>query len=352
MKKVYVIFAMLGSVTAFAQNENVGIGTVSPEKSAVLDVSSTTKGFLTPRMTLNQRNAIVNPVEGLLVYQTDVVSGFYYFDGKIWSPFLGNTAALSVADANNWGLQGNSGTNPGFNYLGTTDAQPIIFRTNTANNTLYNERMRIGADGRIGIGTSSPSELLEVAGNIKGNILSSGSRTYLVGKDGAGFHWFASNPTISEPNNIMMGIKRDIATDFVTDLFLAPGGTFAVSIANTGKVKVGDVSTNPTGYNLFVQGGIMTEKVKVALASSGDWADYVFEDDYNRLSLEDVEKFIKKNKHLPHVPSTSEVLKNGLDLAKTDAKLLEKIEELTLYIIEINNRVKSLELENESLKKK
>ena len=96
------------------------------------------------------------------------------------------------------------------------------------------------------------------------------------------------------------------------------------------------------GYRLLVKGGVMTEKVKVALASTGDWSDYVFEPDYKRLSLEEVERFVKENKHLPNVPSAEEMVKGGLDVAKTDAKLLEKIEELTLYVIELNKEIQAL----------
>jgi uncharacterized protein (TIGR02145 family) len=65
--------------------QNVGIGTTTPAASAQLDVSSTTKGFLPPRMTAAQRSAISSPTNGLLVYQTDYPSGLYYFNSGVWS---------------------------------------------------------------------------------------------------------------------------------------------------------------------------------------------------------------------------------------------------------------------------
>ena len=93
MKKLFVAFALLICLFADAQ---VGIGTTSPNSSAQLDVSSTTKGLLTPRMTAAQRTAIASPAAGLLVYQTDGTSGFYYYNGSAWTALSGggSTAAL------------------------------------------------------------------------------------------------------------------------------------------------------------------------------------------------------------------------------------------------------------------
>jgi len=105
----------------------------------------------------------------------------------------------------------------------------------------------------------------------------------------------------------------------------------------------------PTSYNLFVENGILTEKVKVAVKNTANWADYVFADDYKLKSLEEVETFVNTNKHLPGVPSAKEVVANGLDLATMDAKLLEKIEELTLYMIELKKQNDMLATKNDIL---
>jgi trimeric autotransporter adhesin len=111
-----------------------------------------------------------------------------------------------------------------------------------------------------------------------------------------------------------------------------------------GKVVIGSGITNfPEGYNLYVKGGILSERVRVALANSDKWADYVFKKDYQLMPLSKVEKFIHENKHLPNVPSAEEMVKSGLDLAENNAKLMEKIEELTLYLIEANKKIDKLE---------
>ncbi len=126
----------------------------------------------------------------------------------------------------------------------------------------------------------------------------------------------------------------------------------ATSTTN-GKMYLGSTSVfpNTTGnYKLFVEGGILTEKVKVALRSSANWADYVFASDYKLLPLNEVEQFITTNKHLPGVDSASELAKNGLDIAEMQSKQMEKIEELTLYIIEQNKKLEKTQNEIEELK--
>ena len=110
-------------------------------------------------------------------------------------------------------------------------------------------------------------------------------------------------------------------------------------------IIVGSSSTTiPMGstYKLAVSGGILTEKVRVATKGTPFWADFVFESTFKLKSLKEVEDFIKENKHLPDVPSTSDVTKNGIDLAETQAILLQKIEELTLYVIQQQKDINKL----------
>ena len=114
------------------------------------------------------------------------------------------------------------------------------------------------------------------------------------------------------------------------------------SSESNGKVYIGATAVYPnvTGnYKLFVEGGILTEKVKVALRSTANWADYVFEKNYNLMPLKNVEEYITTHKHLPGIDSAYYLTKNGLDLAEMQAKHMAKIEELTLYIIEQNKAI-------------
>jgi hypothetical protein len=83
---------VLNSSNIFNNGSSVGIGTVSPNASAALEVNSTTKGFLLPTMTQTQRNAISTPATGLLIYQSDNTPGFYYYNGAAWTAIAGAAA--------------------------------------------------------------------------------------------------------------------------------------------------------------------------------------------------------------------------------------------------------------------
>lgn len=147
MQKIYkIVFLFLGfQLSSWAQ---VGINTATPHQSAALDITSTSKGVLIPRMTFTQKNAIVSPATGLLVYQTDAAAGFYYYNGSSWVTFAGSGTG--------WSLNGNNGTNPTGNGIGTTDNQDLSIVTNNT------ETIRIAANGNVGIGTNVPTTKLHL----------------------------------------------------------------------------------------------------------------------------------------------------------------------------------------------
>lgn len=120
------------------------------------------------------------------------------------------------------------------------------------------------------------------------------------------------------------------------------GRVFTVS--NAGTVHIGpNLNWTTPGetaeaFKLYVEGGIRTERVKVDVANLNGWADYVFEPGYPLMSTEELETYINTHHHLPGVPSAEEVAANGLDLAEINKILLEKIEELTLRVIELEKQ--------------
>ena len=123
MKKIIILISLYCSVLiTTAQNVALNIDGSAPDNSSMLDIKSTTKGLLIPRMTQVQRTAIASPATGLLLFQTDLTKGFYYYDGAAWV-FIGNSAA-------GWSTTGNTGTTPGTNFIGTTDAKDLKIKVN------------------------------------------------------------------------------------------------------------------------------------------------------------------------------------------------------------------------------
>ncbi|WP_320052039.1 hypothetical protein [uncultured Acetobacteroides sp.] len=116
-------------------------------------------------------------------------------------------------------------------------------------------------------------------------------------------------------------------------------------IKDNGNVGIG--TSNPQNL-LDVNGTIRAKEVKV---ESG-WADFVFKPDYQLKPLAEVEQFITTNGHLPEIPTTKEVEQNGVNLGEMNAKLLQKVEELTLYLIDQSKKIDQLSKENRALKRK
>lgn len=112
-----------------------------------------------------------------------------------------------------------------------------------------------------------------------------------------------------------------------------------------GRMGIGTTNVDTT-LALKVNGTIKAKEVLISLSG---FPDYVFSPDYNLRSLGEVETYIKTNSHLPDIPSEAEVIEHGISLGEMDAKLLQKIEELTLYMLEINKEVKELKDVNKKL---
>ena len=152
---------------------------------------------------------------------------------------------------------------------------------------------------KVGIGTANPQAKLHVNGNAK----------------------------------IQLGLEVGVANIADSKLKVRNDAIFDKRVA---------IGTDPqNGYDLAVCGKIWAGEVKVNAVS--DWCDYVFEDDYNLKSLQEVESFIEQHKHLPEIPSAVEIETEGINVSEMLQLMMKKIEELTLYTIEQDKRIKEIE---------
>ena len=148
-----------------------------------------------------------------------------------------------------------------------------------------------------------------------------------------------SNLTVTNTPIFMNGLKIKNSALQITDA----SNNIVWNFKEDGKLGIGVPSSEMTGpYWLWVKNGIMTERLKVAVKNTQDWKDYVFDKNYKLRTLDEVEEFIKTYKHLPEIPSVEEVVRDGIDVQTMDAKLLQKIEELTLYVIELKKEINQL----------
>ncbi|MCT2562831.1 hypothetical protein [Chryseobacterium herbae] len=220
-------------------------------------------------------------------------------------------------------------------------------------------------DGNVGIGTSTPIQKLDVWGNIlagntnsteginalairyeDGSInnwgaLRSSSSTYMsfgVKANGSGFGWLSSNGTLD-------WTKTAITLDNEGISFLMKSQQ---QIALNSPVIMTEVMKISPNGNALLQGKFEAREIKVTLTPT---ADFVFNENYNLPKLEEVEKHIKEKKHLPEIASAAQMEKEGVNIGEFQIKLLQKIEELTLYSIEQNKQLKSQTKEIEMLKK-
>jgi hypothetical protein len=197
-------------------------------------------------------------------------------------------------------------------------------------------------NGFVGVGLNSPKQKFHVHNGtvkISGENPFGGSMILFGGTQDQNGEWGIEYTNNSEGINGLNFWKPFGSNNF---------GNHYLFLADNGKVSIG---LNPNGnntlngaYKLYVKDGILTEKLKIALSTSDEWADYVFNSSYKLRSLQEVEKFIKKYRHLPNMPSEESIKESGgFEVKEITIKQQEKIEELTLYIIEQNKRIERLE---------
>ncbi|MEO6253359.1 MAG: hypothetical protein ABIO79_08650, partial [Ferruginibacter sp.] len=120
------------------------------------------------------------------------------------------------------------------------------------------------------------------------------------------------------------------------------GGYIQLNPTGGGNVAIGNVVAGSAGYKLAVTGKMICEEVRVKLSTA--WPDYVFEDNHQLLPLQQLSQFIKTNKHLPNIPPANEIEKNGMELGDMQKKMMQKIEELTLYILQQQKEIEELKI--------
>lgn len=190
--------------------------------------------------------------------------------------------------------------------------------------------------GNVGIGTSTPQAKLDVYGSMRTNY----SPIFLTSDDYHGLKWFDTYAGSTIDGPVLFGYGGgSLATN-------TGGITKNILIwKEDGSVGIGTDKT--AGFKLSVEGKIRAREIEV---NADMWADYVFAKDYNLMPLEDLEKFIKTKNHLPNIPTAKEVAENGLNLGEMQIKQMEKIEELTLYLLEIKKQLNMVQEENKELK--
>jgi hypothetical protein len=192
--------------------------------------------------------------------------------------------------------------------------------------------------GKLGIGTGAPAELLHVKSALPYPRISVQS-TNSSGAPGFNIADATGNPKFTW--------HYDIAGGFM-GFFQGTGGGNKMVIRDDGNVGIG--TTTPGNFKLAVNGKIWGTEVQVALTNPGP--DYVFEKSYALPTLEEVKSYIDQNKHLSEVPSAKEMEANGVNVGEMNMLLLKKIEELTLYVIDLKKESTRQQKEIEDLKSK
>lgn len=247
----------------------------------------------------------------------------------------------------------------------------------------------IGATGKVGIGTATPTKTLEIVGETRmhgyleiqndatitkdfsvqgdvsfGKLAGTADQMLVVGTDGRLTTRFLPLPSTvywelggnSEANNLRLGSINHNELELITNnsTRLRIDGNGLTTIGNgplykkvlevDGMAAVGNLQIGPTplpaGYRLSVNGKMICEEVDVL--NIGVWPDYVFSPTYPLKPLNELEQYVAQERHLPGVPSAEEAAE-GIGLAAMNRALLEKVEELTLYILELNKRMEALE---------
>lgn len=275
--------------------------------------------------------------------------------GSLYLNAPNGLGAIFQTAGSNTGLLCNS-----FNINGsgsTTDFNTYVYGNNPFGVwTNGARRFTVDGSGRVGIGTMNPQALLSVNGSTLpssqwGGYTSSLQAGELLIQD------YNVVPQVSIGQNCYFdGVNRYILNGYASDIYMGANGSIMFSVynngtsgstlsgtgmvmtmANNGNVGIG---TSTPDQKLAVNGTIHSKSVVVDLTG---WPDYVFKRGFTIPSLGEVKTYIDQNHHLPDMPSEAQVAKEGINLGEMNKLLTKKVEELTLYLIDKDNKINSLE---------
>jgi hypothetical protein len=251
----------------------------------------------------------------------------------------------------------NSNSTSVYNIINSNNNLFVGYNSNSSVNypqSDYLSRLFISSNGDIGIGTIEPTATLDIKGSVNLNNQYSASSDYLnpgyyVYRYGTTAYGMKLQYTEGKYGTMIFGPNqsdRFIGFGKVADeLKDSKMREFMRVDLNTGNLLIGKTTQQNSIYKLDVNGSIRANEIKVNL----NGADFVFEKDYKLMPLSELEKFVKEQKHLPEVAPAKEMEKNGTELGNLNSKLLQKMEEMTLYIIGQNKKIEALQEKIEKL---
>ena len=286
-----------------------------------------------------------------LVFKTNNATRMTLLKDKAYLGIGSHTPAANLhihsATANNYFLMTNDSTTTssahGFRIY---QVEKKAYIKQQESDCLYMETpgggLMIDAEGDVGFGTNSPRQKIHV---VNGNILISRTSSRANGStNGSLLFGGAINSNCTHGAWGIEYVNNDnegYGLNFWRPISPCnnPKGNYFFFLADNSNVGIG---TNNPKAKLSVEGAILAKEVCVK-DSISNWPDYVFKEEYNLMDLKALKKYVETNKHLPDVPSAAEVETNGVKLGETTSLLMQKIEELTLYIIQLEERIRTLE---------